>query len=65
MSAVLIFPAVAVLLVVVGAVIGFFVRKSAYESSLKQAGKSAEDIIEAAKKDAASAKKEALVEARR
>ncbi|MBH9991972.1 ribonuclease Y [Lactobacillus sp. W8092] len=64
MSAVLIFPAVAVLLVVVGAVIGFFVRKSAYESSLKQAGKSAEDIIEAAKKDAASAKKEALVEAR-
>ncbi|NVY96821.1 ribonuclease Y [Lactobacillus sp. DCY120] len=58
------FLAVAVLMLIIGAVIGFLVRKSAYETSLKQAGKSAEDIIAAAKKDATSTKKEALIEAR-
>ncbi|UQS81702.1 ribonuclease Y [Bombilactobacillus folatiphilus] len=55
---------VALVLIVIGIVVGFLVRKKVYENSLKQAGKSASDIINAAKKDAASAKKEALIEAR-
>lgn len=56
--------AVAVLMLIIGAVIGFFVRKGAYEKSLKQAGQSAENILATAKKEAASAKKEILIEAR-
>lgn len=56
--------AIALLMLIIGAVIGFFVRKNAYENSLKQAGKSAKDIIAVARKDAASAKREALIEAK-
>ncbi|UQS83303.1 ribonuclease Y [Bombilactobacillus thymidiniphilus] len=56
--------AVAVLMLIIGGLSGFLIRKNAYENSLKQAGQSAEEIINSAQKTAANAKREALLEAR-
>ena len=54
----------AVIAIVVGIIVGYVIRKSILERQIKQAHKSAEEIIEKAKKDAATAKKEAILEAK-
>ncbi|WP_137601591.1 ribonuclease Y [Paucilactobacillus nenjiangensis] len=54
----------AAIAIVVGGAIGYFVRKSTYEQKVDQARNSAEGIISSAKKDAETAKKEAIIEAK-
>ncbi|WP_261806402.1 ribonuclease Y [Lapidilactobacillus luobeiensis] len=55
---------VAFIMLALGVVVGYFIRKGTYEEQLKEAQGTAEDIITRAKKEAETAKKEALVEAR-
>lgn len=55
---------IAVIAIVVGICLGYFVKKQSYERKIKAAHNSADDIIANAKKDAATAKKEARLEAR-
>lgn len=49
---------------IVGAVVGYFIRKSIAEAKIAGAKNAAEQIIEDAKRDAESLKKEALLEAK-
>ena len=55
---------IAALAMVVGIIVGYVIRKVSYEKQIAQAHNSAEGIIAAAKKDAATAKKEAILEAK-
>ncbi|MCM2533396.1 ribonuclease Y [Neobacillus pocheonensis] len=50
--------------VIVGAVVGYFIRKSIAEAKIAGAKNAAEQILEDAKRDADSLKKEALLEAK-
>jgi ribonuclease Y len=50
--------------IIVGAVVGYFVRKSIAEAKIAGAKNAAEQILEDAKRDADSLKKEALLEAK-
>jgi ribonuclease Y len=56
--------AIAFIMLGLGVVVGYFIRKGTYEEQLAEAKDTAEDIIARAKKEAATAKKEALLEAR-
>ncbi len=53
---------ISILLLGIGLVIGYLVRKKKYEAELEQAGQSAAHIIAAAEKEAETKKKEALLE---
>lgn len=55
---------IALIMLALGVVAGYFIRKDAYEQQLAKAHETAEAIIASAKKEAATAKKEALLEAR-
>lgn len=55
---------IAALAMVVGIIVGYVIRKVSYEKQIAQAHNSAEEIIAAAKKDAATAKKVAILEAK-
>ena len=61
MMKLLIFAALAM---VVGIIIGYAVRKASYEKQIKEAHQNADGIIADAKKKAATAKKEAILEAK-
>jgi ribonucrease Y len=61
----LVFIIISILLgLIVGAVVGYFVRKSVAETKIAGAKDAAEQILEDAKRDADSTKKEALLEAK-
>lgn len=55
---------ISILLLIVGAVVGYFIRKSVAEAKIAGAKDAAEQILEDAKRDAESSKKEALLEAK-
>lgn len=54
----------AALAIVVGIIIGYAIRKLSYEKKIAEAHQSAEEIIHSAKQEAATAKKEAILEAK-
>ncbi|HAX73410.1 MAG TPA: ribonuclease Y [Firmicutes bacterium] len=53
---------ISILLVIIGLVIGYFVRKKLYDAELEKAGQSAAHIISKAEKEAEAKKKESLLE---
>lgn len=64
MGTTLIIISIALISVVVGLVVGYFVRKSIAEARISTAENQAKQIIEDAKRDAEASKKEALLEAK-
>ncbi|WP_155286219.1 ribonuclease Y [Lacticaseibacillus zhaodongensis] len=64
MTATLLSIILAAIALVIGLIIGYVARKQVHENKLNQATGTADGIIETAKKEAASLKKEALIEAK-
>ncbi|KMK77290.1 ribonuclease Y [Alkalihalobacillus pseudalcaliphilus] len=58
------FPALLVVAVLIGAVVGYLVRKSIAEAKISSAEQAAKQIVEDAKRDAESSRKEAILEAK-